>query len=114
MTIPLSIPSIRYAVELCEEKPGYHFGIIIADDTLVESVFDTCLDFVDWAQYNHIHTATRTDNATIAFKNGSYIQILRPSDTRRCLLWHACLTDPKLDKKAAHKASAKYLRLTYK
>ena len=114
MIIPLSTPSIRYAVELCEEKPGYHFGIIIADDTSVESIFDACLDFVDWTQYNPIHTATRTDNATIAFKNGSYIQILRPYDTRRCLLWHACLTDPKLDKKTARKTSAKYLRLTYK
>lgn len=112
--INYSIPAARYAVEICEDKPRFHFGIIVAESTSIESVFDVCLDFVDWLQYDPIHTVARMDSAVIYFKNGSHIEIVRPSDTRRGLRWHACLVDEQLDNKAAHKTIAKYLTWEYK
>ena len=104
--LDLSIPAVRYAVETCEDNHNYYFGIIVSDDKPIISVLDVCLDFVDWMKYDPQHTVVKDDSAVFHLKNGSKIDIVRESDTRRSLRWHACLVDRNVDKKSLHKTIA--------
>lgn len=106
--LDFSLPAIRYAIDMCQEYPQYHVGIVVdADADFAHAKKMSCgnmaLEYVDVLKFDGWRKP-KVGAHTIRFKNGSAVYITTSEDTARGYLWNMLICEPTLDKKAHNKA----------
>ena len=94
--ISLSVPALRYAVEICEQNPDFIVGVAVSDKSKLYHTVDKLTDYVDWFKFEKIGNVVCK---FISFKNGSRIYIDVASNCSRGHRWNTLILDEEVDKK---------------
>lgn len=86
----LTNSSIRYAVDICSEKPNYRV-IIVADDEMEQDVVTRMV--LSIASPNMQRIQKNLSRYTIEFNNGSIIKTVQAKETARGLKSHLLIVD---------------------
>lgn len=91
----LSLSALKYAIDICEEFPGYKIGIALSDISDSKSI-------IDILSANIKHTGARVivsrNDSRIEFRNGSYIRIMSGSDNQRGYRCNLFIVDHNIDR----------------
>ena len=66
--LDLTVPALRYAVELAELYPDYKIGVVVPDEEAAIAAMDGLTDYVDCIKLAKLKTS---DGRYIYFKNDS-------------------------------------------
>lgn len=109
--IYLSESAIKYAVNICEELPGYKVGIALLsnkyDDNIEYVMRDTITD-IDARFCINGNGLKR-----IEFNNGSIIQFIPTSDSVRGYAFNLLIVEYNLDKEFVNRVLQPYEKIDY-
>lgn len=94
--LPLSVPALRYAVEMCEANPDYKVGVAVSDSTQFDAVIDTLTDYVDWCKFAQIGNIV---SRFISWKNGSRVYVEAAKECSRGHRWNMLILGEDVDNK---------------
>lgn len=94
--IPMSIPALRYAVEICELTPNYRVGVAVNGYSKIQSAMDGLTDYVDCCQLAKLGT---TLDQYICFKNGSRIDVVSAAESALGHRWNVLIYGEDIDDK---------------
>lgn len=87
------------AIRRCSETENYKVGIFVKTKKMADDAYEDAIGFIkeDEDEMNAIHRCTKNLNASIQFRNGSYIRFLSPSENARGFAFNEVLCSSDID-----------------